>query len=140
MRKQITEVRKEDDFYFKGPFWVIAESVKDILSNSYNLLCDKELCTYEGKLDRSRPERKNQTHEAVWEKYKKNFNTDLPYNYFPRGRVEVYQGVAYINLNSLINKPKIINDILKEYEIESLEYHVYEIDNLQGSHYDYLLK
>lgn len=138
---KIQETRKEDELYFKGPFWVIADSVKNILSNSYTLLCDKELCTYEGKLDRSRPNRKEQTHEAVWNsKYKQELKTDLPYNYFPRGRVEVYQGVAYININSLLNTPKIINDILKEYGIAKLEYHVYPIDTLQGNHYDYLLK
>ena len=137
---KIQESRKEDELYFKGPFWIVADSVKDILSNNYTLLCDKELCTYEGKLDRSRPNRKEQTHEAVWNKYKQELKTDLPYNYFPRGRVEVYQGVAYININSLLNTPKIINDILKEYKIGKLEYHVYTIDTLQGSHYDYLIK
>lgn len=137
---QVAETRIEDELYFKGPFWVVADSVKNILMNDYTLLCDKELCTFEGKLDRSRPERKNQTHEAIWGKYKSEYGTDLSYNYFPRGRVEIYQGVAYINLNSLLNKPQIINDILKEYQIQKLEYHVYAIDELQGEHYNYLLK
>lgn len=133
---KISETRKEDQLYFKGPFWVIADSIPDLLSNKYKLLCEKELVTFDGELNRKRANRKQQTHEAVWKEY----NIDLPYNYYPRGRVEVYKGVAYINLNSILNKPQIINDILKEYEIENLEYHVYEIDKLQGSHYNYLLK
>lgn len=141
MKKQISETRKEDNLYFKGPFWVIASSVHNLLMGDYSLLCEKELCTYEGKLDRSRPNRKEQTHEQVWNKFKSQYGTgNLPYNYFPRGRVEVYQGKAYININSLLNKPQIINDILKEYQIENLEYHVFAIDELQGEHYNFKLK
>lgn len=136
---KVSETRKEDNLYFKGPFWVVAEDVAHILSNDYVLVCDKELCTYDGQFDRTRPNRKNQTHEVAWEKHKATYGTDLPYNYFPRGRVEVYKGVAYMNLNSLLNTPSIINSIIHEYQIQDLEYHVYAIDELQGAHYDYLL-
>lgn len=136
---KVSEVRKEDNLYFKGPFWVIADSIHDILIGNYVLLCEKELCTYEGKIDRSRPNRKEQTHEQAWKKFKSNYY-NLPYNYFPRGRVEVYQGKAYINLNSILNKPQIINDIIKEYQISDLEYNVFTIDELQGEHYNFLLK
>lgn len=138
---QVAEVRKEDNFYFKGPFWVIADSVHSILMGDYELLCEKELCTYEGKLNRSRPERKEQTHEQVWKRFQSKYGSgDFPYNYFPRGRVEIYQGQAYINLNSLLNTPKIVNDILKEYQISDLNYHVFAIDELQGEHYNFELQ
>lgn len=137
---KIAETRREDNLYFKGPFWVIANSVHDILIGNYELLCDKELCTYDGELNRSRINRKNQTHEQTWNRFKSEYGTNLPYNYYPRGRVEVYKGVAYININSLLNTPKIINDILREYQISELEYHVFAIDELQGSHYDFELK
>ena len=138
---KISETNKEDDLYFKGSFWVIASSVHDILMGNYSLLCEKELCTYEGKLDRSRPNRKEQTHEQVWNKFKSQYGIgDFSYTYFPRGRVEVYQGKAYININSLLNKPQIINDIIKEYQIGKLECHVFAIDELQGEHYNFELK
>lgn len=139
---RISETRKEDNWYFKGPFWVIADSVHSILTGDYSILCEKELCTYEGNLHRSRSERKEQTHEQVWNKLKLQYKDigNLPYNYYPRGRVEVYQGKAYININSLLNKPQIINDIIKEYQIENLDYYVYNIDKLQGEHYSFELK
>lgn len=137
---RIAETRKEDELYFKGPFWVIANSVRDILIGNYVLLCDKELCTYEGEINRNRPNRKEQTHEQVWNKYKSQYGTELSYKYYPRGRVEVYKGEAFINLNSLLNTPKIINDILKEYQISNLNYHVFAIDELQGEHYNFELK
>lgn len=93
---KIAETRKEDELYFKGPFWVIANSVRDILIGNYILLCDKELCTYEGEINRNRPNRKEQTHEQVWNKYESQYGTELSYKYYPRGRVEVYKEVAVL--------------------------------------------
>lgn len=37
-------------------------------------------------------------------------------------------------------KHQTINDILREYHISELEYYVFVIDELQGSHYDFELK
>ena len=37
-------------------------------------------------------------------------------------------------------KHQTINDILRKYQISKLEYHVFAIDELQGSHYDFELK
>lgn len=53
----------------------------------------------------------------------------------------MYKGKAYININSFLNKSKIINDILHKFEIYKLNYEVYEIDKLQqDGHYDFMLK
>lgn len=137
---RINETRKEDEFYFKGPFWCLASSVDELNKGNYILLCDKELCSYEGELNRKRLNKENQTHEKVWENYKQDYE-NVPYNYFPRGRVEVYKGKAYINLNSILNKTKIIDDIRKEYQVDKLYYEVFNIDELQdGGHYSFLLK
>lgn len=137
---KISETRKEDELYFKGPFWVAGISKQEIENGNYIILSEKELCTYDGNLNRNRSNRKEQTHQYVWDsKFKKEFN--VPYNYYPRGRVDVYKGKAYININSFLNKPKLINDILHEFEIDKLNYEVYEIDKLQqDGHYDFMLK
>ena len=137
---KISETRKEDELYFKGPFWVVGISKQEIENGNYTILSEKELCTYDGNLNRNRSNRKEQTHQYVWDsKFKKEFN--VPYNYYPRGRVDVYKGKAYININSFLNKSKIINDILHEFEIDKLNYEVYEIDKLQqDGHYDFMLK
>lgn len=139
MLMQITEVRKEDDFYFKGAFWIIADSVDDILCDNYQLVGNKILCSYEGKLDRTRETRNDETHESVWNQFKSKFN-NVSYRYYPRGRVEVYKGKAYININSILNNPRIIDKIRKEYGIENLDYHIGLNDIDQGSHYDFELE
>lgn len=137
--KILQEVRVEDDLYFKGPFWVISDSIDSILTGKYNLLCNKSICSYDGKLDRTRPNRKNETHEAVWELYKSDYN-NVDYKYYPRGRVEIYNGVAYININSILNNPNIIDKIRLEYGIEKLDYKIGLNDLEQGSHYDFGLR
>lgn len=137
--KVLHEVRKEDDYYYKGAFWIIADSVSDILTNNFNIEGSKILCSYEGKLDRTRETRKNETHESVWKYLAPKYNY-VSYNYYPRGRVEVYNGVAYININSILNNPNIIDKIRQMYEIERLDYHIGLNDLNQGGHYDFLLK
>lgn len=82
--------------------------------------------------------RKNETHESVWNELSSKYG-GVPYNYYPRGRVEVYNGVAYININSILNNPRIIDKIRHMYEIEKLPYHIGLNDLEQGSHYDFLL-
>lgn len=137
--KQLNETRKEDDFYLKGAFWVVGESVHSILTNKFDIIGTKFICTFDGNLDRRRPNRKNETHEVVWKNFSEKYN-NVPYNYFPRGRVEIYNGMAYININSILNTPNIIDRIRKEYEILKLDYTIGLNDLEQGSHYDFLLK
>ena len=135
----LNEVRKEDDYYYKGAFWVISDNVANILKGKYTIDGSKILCSYDGKLDRNRESRKNETHENVWKTIASKYN-NVPYNYYPRGRVEIYRGTAYININSILNNPNIIDRIRKLYGIEKLPYHIGLNDLDQGSHYDFLLK
>ena len=136
----LKEVRKEDNMYFKGCFWFIGNSVADILEGKYTLVCNKIICSYNGSVDRTRPTRKYETHESVWNENFAEQYGGVSYKYFPRGRVEVYNGKAYINLNSILNRPDIIDSIRKEYEIENLEERIGTPDTTQGSHYDFELK
>lgn len=44
------EVRKEDDTYYQGAFWIIGNSMKDILDEKYHLCCHKILSDYNGNM------------------------------------------------------------------------------------------
>lgn len=74
----------------------------------------------------------------MWDSYKKDY--DVEYDYYPRGRVSVYNGKAYININSICNTPKVIDSILSFYCIRDLDYEISYNDVNQGSHYDFKLK
>lgn len=136
--KILKEVRKEDNNYFEGSFWIIADSVDKLLCGDFYIIGQKELTTYEGIRNRDRNV-KLLTHKQLWDSYKKNYN-NVCYDYYPRGRVSVYNGKAYININSICNTPKVIDSILSFYCIGDLDYEISYNDVNQGSHYDFKLK
>lgn len=125
----LDEVRKEDDLYFQGPFWIKGESVGEIKSGNFDLLAYKYPCTYEGD---ALGNIKNKTHKDVWEGPE-----DM--DYYPRGRVGVYKGVAYINIHSLFNQPDIIDSIIEEYNLSKLELQIKLEDEKIGHHYQFKL-
>lgn len=140
--KIINEVRKDDNLYFCGAFWIQSDSFLNIQRGKFNLISCKSLCDYNGNIisDKSK---NSQSHKNLWknEIAKKFGCEELPFDYYPRGRVCIYNGVAFIHLNSKCNTPKIINCIIQDYELESFGNNI-EIelnDEVQGSHYDFLL-
>ncbi len=76
---------------------------------------------------------------SIRPEYANNYG-QLDYTYYPRGRVNVYKGVAYVNINSLMNCPHIIDAIIEASNIGKLELELDFKDAYQGSHYDFKLK
>lgn len=136
----LTEARKKEDLYYQGAFWIKGDSVDDIKCGRFTLIGAKFQCDVSGKytVDLARS-KSSLTHRRLWCEYAGEL-ADKPYNYLPRGRVGVYNGKAYINMNSLFNTPDIIDAIIEMYHIGKLEIQLSFNDTYQGSHYDFLLK
>ena len=119
--KILHEVRKEDELYYQGAFWLIANSFADIMRGNFSLLGNKLVSDFDGNIyDNS--SKNSRSHQNLWKnKYKSELNSDKDYTYYPRGRVAIYKGVAYIHINSKCNTPKIIDTIINEYNIGKLE-------------------
>ena len=124
---QLNEVKKEDDLFFQGPFWVVGDSVIDIKNGNYTIEDYKVPCTFNGDILNG----ENKTHSQI--------NPD-DYMYYPRGRVGVYKGNAFININSILNQPDIINDIIDIFNLKKLDIHIKHEDNKDGHHYGFELK
>lgn len=132
--------RKEDELYYQGPFWIIAESVKDIHRGKFKLIGSKYECDYNGDYFKEGVSKSQRTHKKIWQtEYQIQF-PDRDYMFYPRGRVSVYDGTAFIHLNSKCNIPSVIDSVISEYGIEKLEIEVDLNDTYQGSHYDFQLK
>lgn len=127
---KLNEVRKEDELYFQGPFWIEGESVRDIKLGNFNLISFKYPCDINGT---QLSDIKNNTHKEVWDRAE-------DFDYYPRGRVGIFNGIAYINLHSLFNQPDIIDSVIKEYNLEKLEIEVKLEDEKIGHHYQFKLK
>lgn len=136
---KLNEVKKEDDYYYYGPFWIIAESLKDIFQGNFKIEGEKFICDYNGN-DEAKTTKPQKTHRVIWRNtFADKYNTD-DYTYYPRGRVAIYNGTAFIHLNSKCNLPKVVDSIINEYNLHNIEIVVEENDTYQGSHYDFKLK
>lgn len=135
----LKEVRKEDDLYYQGAFWLIGNSVKDIKTGNSFILGNKLSCDFNGKYLVAIESKNALSHKRIWTEFSADYN-NVPYNYYPRGRVSIYNGTAYIHIHHLFNQPDIIDKIISEYNLKKLEIEVETNDITQGFHYDFLLK
>lgn len=135
----LNEVRKEDDIYYDGCFWITADSFSDILDGKGKLEGIKYAVNFEGD-ETSKTPRKEKVHQSVWEKeYKNKYNKE--YTYFPRGRVSQYMGKTYININPKINIPYIIDKIFEFYDLNRFDRaNDIIIKEENGEHYKFGLK
>ena len=139
MKKYVSGIRKDDELYYQGPFWIIADTFKDIHRGKFSLLCVPLLCDFSGNYIGDATSKSAKTHKTIWDQYKAEYN-NVEYTYYPCGRVAVYEGTAFIHLNSRCNIPSVINAIIAAYHIDKLEIEIDLNDTYQGSHYDFQLK
>lgn len=140
--KILNEVRKEDDYYFQGAFWIIGDSMQDITSGKYHLCCHKMLSDYSGNILEIIESKRSLSHQRLWNsKYKAIEHSDKPFNYYPRGRVGISNGVAYINIIEDCNTFRIIEDIITAYNIDKLQLRKELVNEFSdGGHRAHLLK
>lgn len=138
----MNEVRKEDDYYYQGAFWIIGDNMNEILNNHFHLCCHKILSDYNGDMIDKIESKRSLSHERLWNsKYRLKENSDKPFNYYPRGRVGISNGVAYINIINDCDTNAIINNIISEYEIFKLQIKKELVNEFSdGGHRAHLLK
>ena len=137
--KQLVEVKKEDDVYFQGAFWIKGDSVKDIIRGNFELICEKRLCDFNGKDVNILASKNSLNHKNLWKNEFGAQHDGKSFDYYPRGRVSIYKGTAFIHIHSILHTPAIVDAIINEYGIDKLDVEVERNDLLQGSHYDFLL-
>ena len=119
---------------YKGIFWYIP--------NEHSFLCVKVACDITGNtvenVEFSSKSAGNFNHKIEWEKLQKSNKIKNPYNYYPRGRVEIKNGKATVYLNPVLNNPSVCNLIFKEFGLNNSDIVIRTISD--GSrHYDYLI-
>lgn len=137
---KVLAVRKEDDSYYQGAFWIVGDSVKDIKRGNFQIVGVQILSDFNGKYLEKISSKSGLTHRSLWNRtFKKEVNPEVDYNYYPRGRVCIHNGNAYIHLHSLFNQPDIIDRVVQIYHLEKLDVDIDLNDTYQGSHYDFKL-
>ena len=122
---------------YKGVFWIVEEQSEQyffrIPCNSMGDITgatEYPLCAKNGN---------NYNHKILWSLLSKSLTQNKPFDYFPRGRVEIHNAKAIVYLNPDINTEEIQNHIIdgfgltKETGIESVR-----VISDGSNHYKYL--
>ena len=136
---QFTEVKKEDDLYFKGDFWIKGTSVKDVIRGNFNLLCEKRQCDINGNDVNAAGSKNSLDHTTLRKSKSGKDQSDKSFDYYPRGRVSIDKGTAFIYIHPILNTPALIDAIIKEYGIDKLDVEVERNNTIPRSHYDVLM-
>lgn len=108
---------------YSGIFWIITE---DNDFNNYEILAFPISCDIYGIpvenpiIELNSKNKKSYNHKNLWNNHVMNNNkyrqfNKKPYNYYPRGRVDISKNKAILFLNPCINKPKIIDGLITEF-------------------------
>ena len=77
----------------------------------------------------------NFNHRLEWERLDRSITAGRPFNYYPRGRVEIKNGKATVFLNPAINKECIVRRIMDAFELMTGELNCINIKSDGSSHY-----
>ncbi len=106
--------RKWETIVYRGLFWVIDGEVYSI---KHRCLVNGDFI---GAMPASQNGKRNLTHKKEWNESKYGFTKGKPYNYYPRGRVEIKNCKAKIFLNPDIITDVIIEKIKNNFSLKSL--------------------
>lgn len=108
----------EDLTLYKGIFWIVDED--NISNNSkYCFKIPSDLNRNIESIENIGIAKNGDTynHKLVWSQLPNSTTHKKPYNYYPRGRVEIHQSTAKIFLNGNINYDEVINFLKKEFNL-----------------------
>lgn len=77
----------------------------------------------------------NFNHRLEWERLDRSITAGRPFNYYPRGRVEIKNGKATVFLNPVINKECVVRRIMDAFELMTGELNCINIKSDGSSHY-----
>ena len=101
---------------YKGIFWLITDRLGE-----KQLICVKVSCDANGTpletVTFSSKSGENFNHQAEWIKLSPKMTQRKPFNYYPRGRVEVRNGKITVFCHPMLTQPLYRKWITKEFEI-----------------------
>jgi hypothetical protein len=99
----------------KGLFWFIKGVDGESYILNFKMACFRDGVTVE-EVESGFCATDGISHKAAWEKLKKDQNTkNKPYNYFPRGRVQIKKGVATIYLTPELSHENFIQGLIASF-------------------------
>lgn len=130
--------QEKRDALGKGLFWLVQND-----EEKFELFCVKILCYRDGesleKIETGECESEKLNHERAWAQIDKQITKGKPYNFYPRGRVQIKKGKATVYLNPVLNDTRILDKIFRSFGLTRENGIVdIRIKNDNSWHYRYL--
>ena len=120
----------------KGVFWCRNVNNPQLIVVSAECTSDGVVYSSESLSSKSGD---NFNHKIEWEKLGRRITEGKPFNYYPRGRVEIKKRKATIYLNPTLNDPTILAKNIKEFELATpQELDTITVKNDGSNHYKYI--
>ncbi len=119
---------------YKGIFWYVPGEHKLI---AVKVACDENGNALENT-NYSSKSGENFNHKIEWNKLHKDVTKKNPYNYYPRGRVEIKNSKVKIFLNSTLNESELLKLIYSEFSLSN--YIELKAISDNSKHYNYLME
>ena len=121
---------------YKGVFWLRPEGYGEFTVISKKARCLPSGEVIENTVEFSSKSGENFNHKAEWAKLPQSVTQGHAYNYYPRGRVEIKNGIARLYMNPDINVNDIRVLVLRDFGI-SKENRLSEIKFISDGSEDY---
>ena len=108
----------EDTQLYKGVFWIVnQDNMEENKSYCFTIPSDcygnVEAC----ELTLNAKSGTTYNHEKLWKELPRVFTQGKPFNYYPRGRVEIQNGKATVYLNPHINNEDVQQLVIEEFNL-----------------------
>ena len=107
---------------YKGIFWIVD---KEELNNNNEFLikiktdCTGAIIDYDLPLNSKKGD--NYVHKNTWEDLPYKMTRNKPFDFYPRGRIEIKENVCRIYINPDLNCLEIINYLKEQFDLYSIE-------------------
>lgn len=120
----------------KGIFWCANFDTAYPKLITVSVACDKNGNSKE-PVQFSSKSGDNFNHRLEWEKLDRTVTTGQPFNYYPRGRVEIKNGKAIVFLNPILNKDCIVSKVMDEFGLRAEKLTGVRIKSDGSNHYHF---
>ena len=105
---------------YKGVFWIVdTDNIYKNRKYCFKIPSDTDGNPLDIYLDLNAKKGNTYNHKLLWNKLLKNLTHGKPYNYYPRGRVEIQNGKAKIFLNGNINTTEVLDFLIDEFNLNN---------------------
>ena len=134
------QARKEDELYYEGTWWLVANSLSDLLSGRFSIVGEKYPVDFNGKA-LSSSQTTMMEHKQIWPLLYQFKYGNVSYDYYPRGRVSILaNGKAFIYMPKKAFTPAVYDAIRKHHNLLKLDVSLQQSSSGDGSHYDFKLQ